>query len=100
MLPRADIAYHHFTCIDSKAERNEQILRLSPLVLQNGKSHFPCSANRTQYVVVLAKGRIKDGHKFITPESGNRASLVPDFFNHDIKIGIEQIDHFTGSHSF
>src|SRR5579884_345878 len=50
-------------------------------------------------MVILSQGRVKDGHQFITPESCDRTTLVPDLFDHDIKIVIEQVDHLAGCHA-
>src|SRR5579875_3931427 len=50
-------------------------------------------------MVILSQGRIEDRHQFIAPESGQRAALVPNLLDHDIKIIIEQVDHLAGCHA-
>src|SRR5947209_19070057 len=61
--------------------------------------HLPSSPYRTQCMIFLLQRGIENCQKFIAPNSSNSSLLIPDFLEHDFKIGIEQAHDLFGGHT-
>ena len=99
-VTRTDIAYHRLARIYTYSKRIQRIWRLSSLILQNRHAHLPGRAYCTQHMIFLWQRRIENCHQRISPESGNGAFFIPDLFDHNFQVGIEQGHHFFRSFTF
>src|SRR6266702_4242177 len=51
-------------------------------------------------MIFLGQRRIENCHQRISPESSYGAFFIPDLFDHNFQVGIEQVHHFLRSFPF
>src|SRR5579863_8246355 len=95
---RTDIANGGEISIDTETKRDWHAEWMGALVFEDGQSHFPGGSHSPQCMVFLLERCIEDRHDCIANESRYCSLFIPDFFDHNLQVAVEQIHHLLRRH--